>query len=211
MSSLRAAANRAAFDKEEQQKEFERLAPIRAMADRNAQLEREIAEQERLIAVQELFKKPSAQLSSCTQYDHSRNLTVEQVMTATGEAVNALKLFLEEKQGTRIEKSGLLKVGKIVEVNGDIDVTNVENLKKIWSLMETLGALSQSDFTVTRQPVAPAAPAIEPTVDPDSLVTVSIGGRQQQLKAREVAERQKVDKDFWNAATTVVLRMDRVS
>lgn len=205
MNSLRATRYRELFDKEEAAKKYEAEKPLRDLANRNAQLERDIEEQERLIAVRELFSKPSDALKSCTEYDHSRNLTVDQVMTATGEAVSALKTFLEDKQGVRVEKSGLVKLGKIVEVNGEIDVTSVTNLQKIWALMEKLGALNQSDFTVVRQPVIPAASVPEPVLDPEELVNVSVGGRQQQMKRREVTERKDVDKKFWGAAQPLYL------
>jgi len=167
--SIRAAKNRQAFEaeyqKEQEQKELERTASIRAQAQRNAELEAQIAETEKAIVRDTVFKQPSEHLGKvCTRY--SRDLTVAQVTAAIGEAVSALKLYLDSA-GKEITNSGLAKIGRVSELNQDIDTTSPDNLKRIFEYLDANGCFTNADVKVTRviQPTEPAPAPVKRTLE----------------------------------------------
>jgi hypothetical protein len=166
---------------QERQQEEQRLAPIKAQARRNAELEQQIAETEKAIVQQEVFSQPSEHLKKvCAAY--KKNLTVEQVTAAIGNAVSALKFYLDA-QGKEITTSGLQKLGRISELNPDIDTTEPKNLIIIFDYLTENDCLNSSDVKVVRiiQP-AQEEKAAEPKL--------SLADIQAQVENTESASRE---------------------
>jgi hypothetical protein len=195
MSSKRQRDARTAFEQEfqeqEKQKQLEAEAPIRAQLRENALLQQEIADQEKAIARQNLFSKPSERLgANCTKY--TGNLSAEVVTQKIGEAVNAMKLSLSE-HGVELTSTGLSRLAHVLNINGQVDSTSAQNLTFIVEYMDSIGAFNQTDVirTVIERPVEQAPKAartqedIERELDALSAVTDTPTVRRKRMELRQ--------------------------
>lgn len=146
---------RAEHQKEQEQREFERTAPLRAAERQFRETANAVARAERELARQTLFTQPSEVLDKCKQYvpDPTKPQSPEEVTADIQNAVSRLKLELSE-QGVTLEQPSMRLFKQLLDANPTVDSRDVTVWRAMYSLLDSLDMFTAHDRTIVRQPVA---------------------------------------------------------